>query len=328
MNRIQHSIRGDAAYHPATTLKQLEQQTNRHDAAYPARLLAAAMAYQRRGWHLFPTDGADGKHPAVRWGTAASNDLEQILTWFTLDGFTGIGIACGPSHLYVVDVDAYKPEAAESLRWLTNNGYLLPRTLSAVTPSGGAHYYYATASPALRNSNAGLPGIERKLGGIDARGDGGFVVAPPTRRADGTEYEFLPEERWAAQPAPYPNWLRPSAAPAPPLLLGASPAVVQPLEQIERLHYAFAALRERARSVEVAEEGTRQTTLFQATSVLGRLVARGYIDRLPVEQELSTAAGTAGLGAKEIRATLKYHLDRELDRLHNRGPATQKATNA
>ena len=163
------------------------------DAAYPARLRAATTAYQRRGWYLFPTDGADGKHPAVKWGTEASNDLERILTWFTHDAHTGIGIACGPSRLYVVDVDAYKPEAAESLRWLTKNGYLLPRTLSAVTPGGGAHYYYATddAPDALRNSNAGLPGIERKLGGIDSRGDGGFVVAPPTRRADGDEYAFL-----------------------------------------------------------------------------------------------------------------------------------------
>ena len=338
MNRIQHSVRGDVCdgIHPLDLNKvvagdftadvQLEQQANRHDAAYPARLLAAAMAYQRRGWYLFPTGGADGKHPAVRWGTAASNDLEQILTWFTLDGFTGIGIACGPSHLYVVDVDAYKPEAAESLRWLTKNGYLLPRTLSAVTPSGGAHYYYA-AGPALRNSNTSLPGIERKLGGVDSRGDGGFVVAPPTRRADGVEYAFLPE-RWAAQPAPCPNWLRPNAAPAPPPGPSPTARTVQPLEQIERVHYAFDALRKCARSVESAEQGTRQTTLFQAASTLGRLVARGYIERLPVEQELSVAARTAGLGAKEIRSTLTYHLDRDLDRLHNRGPATQKATNA
>ena len=322
MNQIQHSIRGDAAYHPATTLKQLEQQTNRHDAAYPARLLAAAMAYQRRGWHLFPTDGADGKHPAVRWGTAASNDLEQILTWFTLDGFTGVGISCGPSRLYVVDVDAYKPEAAESFRWLTKNGYLLPRTLSAVTPSGGAHYYYSATSPALRNSNSSLPGIERKLGGIDARGDGGFIVAPPTRRADGVEYEFLPEH-WAAEPVACPDWLRPDeATPAPPPLLGASPGArtIAPLEQIERVHYAFDALKGHARSVESAAEGTRQTTLFQAASVLGRLVAAGDIDRHPVEQRLSAAGRDAGLDDKEIRATLKYHIDREIRRFDNRGP--------
>ena len=297
------------------------------DAAYPARLLAAATAYQRNGWHIFPTDGADGKHPAVRWATAASNDLERILTWFTHDAHTGIGIACGPSRLYVVDVDAYKPEAAESLWWLTKNRFLLPRTLSAVTPSGGVHYYYSAASPALRNSNASLPGINRRLGGIDARGEGGFVVAPPTRRGDGAEYAFLPE-RWAAQPVASPNWLRPNAAPAPPLL-GPSRAAhtVQPLEQIERAHYAFATLRERARFVESAVRGTRQTSLFQAASVLGRLVAGGYIGRLPVEQRLFDAGSTAGLGPKEIRDTLTYHLDREIHRFNNRGlRAPQKAT--
>ena len=288
-------------------------------ATYPERLLAAATAYQRRGWHLFPTDGAAGKHPAVKWGTEATNDLEQILTWFSHDGFTGIGISCGPSRLYVVDVDAYKPEAAESFRWLTKNRYLLPRTLSAVTPSGGAHYYYDAPSPALRNSNASLPGIGRKLAGFDGRGDGGFVVALPTRRADGVEYEFLPDQ-WAAQPVATPDWLHPNAAPAPPP--GPSPPAhtLQPLEQIERVHYAFDALKGHARSVESAAEGTRQTALFQAASVLGRLVAAGDIDRHPVEQRLSAAGRAAGLGDKEIRATLKYHIDREIRRFDNRGP--------
>ena len=304
-------------------LREANAATPQYDN-YAERLLVAATAYHRRGWHIFPTDGADAKHPAVKWGAEATNDLEQILTWFTLDGFTGIGISCGPSSLFVVDVDAYKPETAESFRWLTKNRYLLPRTLSAVTPSGGAHYYYEAPSPALRNSNASLPGIGRKLGGFDSRGDGGFVVAPPTRRADGVEYEFLPEN-WAAQPVATPDWLQPNAAPAPPP--GPSPAAhtIAPLEQIERAHSAFDALKGHARSVETAAEGTRQTTLFQAASTLGRLVARGYIDRPPVEQRLSAAGRDAGLDDKEIRATLKYHIDREIHRFDNRGPgAPQK----
>ena len=61
-------------------------------AAFPARLHDAVVDYQRRGWHLFPTDGADAKHPAVKWGTEATNDLEQILTWFSLStGSPGSG---------------------------------------------------------------------------------------------------------------------------------------------------------------------------------------------------------------------------------------------
>ena len=114
---------------------------------------------------------------------------------------------------------------------------------------------------------------------------------------------------------------------APPPLLGASPAArtIAPLEQIKRAHSAFDALKGHARSVETAEQGTRQTTLFQAASTLGRLVARGYIDRHPVEQRLSAAGRDAGLDDKEIRATLKYHIDREIHRFDNRGPgAPQK----
>ena len=50
-------------------------------------------------------------------------------------------------------MDAYKPQATQSMRWLTENRYFLPRTLTAETPSGGVHHYYQANSPALRNSN-------------------------------------------------------------------------------------------------------------------------------------------------------------------------------
>ena len=313
-----------AAWRPELLAAALDEPAA---AAFPARLLAAATAYQRRGWHLFPTDGADGKHPAVKWGAEATNDLERILTWFSHDGFTGVGISCGPSSLYVVDMDAYKPQATQSMRWLTENGYLLPHTLTAETPSGGVRYYYRAPSPGFRNSNGRLPGIERQLGGFDSRGDGGFVVAPPTRRADGIEYSFLPN--WPQEPAACPDWLRPDeATPAPP---ATSPPVPQQVRNtgrtLEMLNHGFDLLIALAHGVESAEQGTRQTTLFRAASTMGRLVARNCIDRSSVEQRLSAAGRTAGLGEKEIRYTLKYHLDREMKRHTNRVlRAPQKAT--
>ena len=309
-----------AAWRPELLAAALDEPAA---AAFPARLLAAATAYQRRGWHLFPTRGEDGKQPAVRWGTQATNDLERILTWFSHDdGFTGVGIACEPSSLYVVDMDAYKPQATQSMRWLTENGFLFPRTLTAETPSGGVHYYYRAPTPGLRNSTGRLPGIERKLGGFDGRGDGGFVVAPPTRRADGIEYAFLPD-RWAQQPVACPDWLRrggsgsgalrylvtPSAYPVPETLRHIVGAPT-----LEQSNDAFDYLIALAHWVESAEQGTRQETLFKAASKMGRLVASKCLDRAPVERRLSAAGRTAGLGEKEIRDTLKFHLDREMNR--------------
>ena len=310
-----------AAWRPELLAAALDEPAA---AAFPARLHDAVVDYQRRGWHLFPTDGADGKHPAVKWGTQATNDLERILTWFSHDGVTGVGIACGPSSLYVVDMDAYKPQATQSMRWLTENGHLLPRTLSAVTPSGGVHYYYQANSPALRNTNGRLPGIGRPLAGFDGRGDGGFVVVPPTRRADGIEYSFLPSN-WAPGPTACPAWLRrggsgsvpgtlrylvtPSTHPVPETLRHIVGAVT-----LEQSNDAFGYLIALAHWVESAEHGTRQETLFKATSKMGRLVANGCLDRAPVERRLSAAGLAAGLGTKEIRDTLKFHLDREMNR--------------
>ena len=117
----------------------------------------------------------------IKWGSAATNDLASLLEWFdAAEDSVGVGVACGPSRLVVVDVDSYKAEAEESLRWLDDNDFDLTPTLTAETASGGKHFYYqASASHTLGNTAAGLPGVERKLPGIDFRADGGYVVAPP-----------------------------------------------------------------------------------------------------------------------------------------------------
>ena len=316
-----------AAWRPELLTAALDEPAA---AAFPARLHDAVVDYQRRGWHLFPTGGRgrDMKLPAagIKWGSAATNDLASLFEWFDDAGDSGIGIgvACGPSRLVVVDVDSYKAEAEESLRWLADNGFDLPATLTAETASGGKHFYYqapASASYALGNTTAGLPGVERKLPGIDFRADRGYVVAPPTRRGGG-EYSFLPN--WPQEPAACPDWLRRDAAPVPPQLPAA--ATTQPYQKIREIQYAFDLLGRWARTVKKAAQVTRQTTLFQATSTLGRLVARGYIKRLPVEQELAAAARAAGLGEAEIQYTLTYHLNREQTRYDNNGAPAQKAT--
>jgi hypothetical protein len=88
------------------------------------------------------------------------------------------------SDLTVLDID---PEhgGADSLAALEQRYGALPATIEAVTGGGGRHLYFAHPGGIVHNMVA----IES---GIDLRGDGGFVVAPPSTHPNGA----LPLGRW------------------------------------------------------------------------------------------------------------------------------------
>ena len=72
-------------------------------------LLTAALGYSARGWRVFPLVPGE-KRPAVTdWETRATTEAHRIRRcWGT--GDYGIGIACGPSGLLVLDLDTAKPD--------------------------------------------------------------------------------------------------------------------------------------------------------------------------------------------------------------------------
>lgn len=129
-----------------------------------ASTLGEALRYAARGWHVFPVVK---KRPIVKWGTEATTDPEQVVAWFAgARPEVGVAVATGPSGLLVVDFDSHELVA--------RYGRMMRPTLVASTRRG-AHYYYSDPSGGGRNS-AGLLAV-----GVDTRGRGGFVVAPPSR---------------------------------------------------------------------------------------------------------------------------------------------------
>jgi hypothetical protein len=154
----------------------------------------------------------------------------------------------------------------------------------------------------LANTAGRLPGVAEPLPGVDLRGDGGYVVAPPSRHATGRPY------RWASdpnlEPAPAPAWLRPAPAavvptaptrPAVPLAAGGS-------------RYGLAALRREIADVRRAVVGERNNRLNRAAFSLGMLAAGGELDEDLVEDELLAAALAAGLPEREARASSRSGL--------------------
>lgn len=142
-----------------------------------------------------------GKHPRVANGVKdASRDPNQIQLWWTKWPTASIGIATGAtSNLVVVDVDG--PGGETSLAGLVTRHGPLPPTWSVATGKG-RHLYFRIpgGAPAIRNSAGGV-GV-----GIDVRGDGGYVVAPPSIHANWVRYTWV-GDAGATAIAELPSWL-------------------------------------------------------------------------------------------------------------------------
>lgn len=187
----------------------------------------AALGYARRGWHVFPLhtprEGGcscrqecgkqAGKHPRTRNGLLdATLDLERIESWWSMWPDANIGISCGPSALVVLDVDP-RHGGDESLVAIREEHPSLTETLISLTGGGGAHYIYrAPKDEKIRNSNGAV------APGVDVRGDGGYVVAPPSLHLSGRRYEWEtgPEDgELGPWPLPRPERASASSKPTP-----------------------------------------------------------------------------------------------------------------
>jgi hypothetical protein len=159
-------------------------------------ILEAAQRLARRGRPVFPCC-PQTKQPRTRRGFLdATTDPVVIGAWFSKDPDSMIGMPAGaPSGLVVLDVDG--DAGYESLRELEKKHGALPRTSSVKTPGGGSHYHF-------RRPRLEVPCSVSKIApAIDIRGDGGYVIVPPSRTADGRAY-VVDEE---CAPAEMPPWL-------------------------------------------------------------------------------------------------------------------------
>lgn len=195
----------------------------------------------------------------------------------------------------VVDVDTAHG-GGRSIRELMERHGALRDAPRARTGSGGWHLLFAHPGERVPNS-AGRLGV-----GIDVRGDGGYVIAPPSTHASGRLY------RWEVAPhelPPLPDWLR--------------SLVTQPNREIVRLTstapsrgdgsaWVRAAIDGEVRTVRVAAHGTRNTTLNRSAFVLGQIVGAGLLDAPTAERALVASALASGLGEREAVLTVRSGL--------------------
>jgi hypothetical protein len=145
------------------------------------------------------------KHPfgrLVRNGLKdASKDPATVEGWFTKTRFN-IAIATGaPSGVIVLDIDP-RHGGDETLADLEREHGTLPATWRFLTGGGGEHVLFQHPGRSVANS-AGALGP-----GIDVRGDGGYIVAPPSLHICGRPYAISVDHHPEEVPlANAPAWL-------------------------------------------------------------------------------------------------------------------------
>lgn len=152
--------------------------SNGNKATPEVALRESALRYAARGWPVFPLrPGGKQPLPGSHGVKDATTDEAVIRRWWAENPFANIGLACGPSNILAVDVDTKvgKPGLRSWHELAASLGIPEGGTLTNVTPTGGKHLLYAMPEDVRLGNTQG------KLGdGLDTRGDGGYIVAPPS----------------------------------------------------------------------------------------------------------------------------------------------------
>lgn len=144
------------------------------------QFLSAALGYAAQGFYVLPLK-PKSKIPLTPKGFKdASNDPEQIKQWWTRWPDANIGIATGEiSGVIVIDLDDGRdlPEG-----WPVIDCECVVKTVK------GYHLYFKYPDGHDIRSRSKIDGHD-----VDVRGNGGYIVAPPSIHPDGGRYEFVTE---------------------------------------------------------------------------------------------------------------------------------------
>ncbi|TVL87804.1 bifunctional DNA primase/polymerase [Streptomyces sp. SAJ15] len=279
--------------------------------------------------------------PAGRWCHgfhAATLDTARINAWWGTHPALGVGVACGPAELIVIDIDAHRAALPGRDRILPgipigdhinltglSTGFHTLAVLAALrqqpspaedtstlrvrTPSGGLHIWYRTDQPRRWLCSAGSSAGRALAWQVDVRAHGGYIIAPGTITRAGT-YTALPG---ATEPALLPGWLAhdlqrtghlqapavPTPRPVPPR---AAQAVIAAGGDNTHVRRTINSVLEGVTDCGRISEGAGfSSTLNRAAYTLGGLVAASLLPRSEAESLLRAAAAAARPG-QERRA--------------------------
>lgn len=231
-------------------------------------ILTAALELAGQGLPVFPC--STDKNPVTRTGfKAASTDPAAVVRMFRHPAAALIGVPTGEaSGVDVLDLDpAHGADA-----WHAANAHRLPLTRAHRSRSSGLHLLFIHA-PGVRNSQS------RIALGVDVRGAGGYIIAPPSPG-------YL--VRTVAPVAEWPSWLLvPGLVLPPPAVadrsIGSAP--FGPIADHRTAAYIDTLLYRLSR----APDGAKHGTLIRMGRALGGISDAAGISEAEAVERLVTA---------------------------------------
>lgn len=237
--------------------------------------LELALMYLSLGWSVFPLRQR-GKEPFPGFPVATFQRMRlatqaEVFDWWTSRAAANIAIATGAiSRLFVLDCDSRQACLEVKARGI-------PPTRIAATGKGAHIYFSYPDFPVGNRTNL--------LAGVDIRGNGGYVVAPPSIHPSGKAYGWHREAPIADAPIWLLDMLRPKSTG------GASKSRQASIQYLASTPaWARAALQYETEAIRTGAPGNQNNCLNRAAYKMGQLIAMGMIDRPTVERALLDAA--------------------------------------
>ena len=274
-----------------------------------AELEAAALEYGRAGYRVIPLWHVDelgqcycpkvldcdraGKHPREQgwkdlatteppWWRQPAEGMERG-AWYPL---ANIGIVLDDVFALDVDPDNGGDAALEQIQQRLGEGWEMPATMIVQTGSGGRHFYFGQPE----GKPVGNPKFRR---GLDIKGVGGLLVAPPSVTGKGP-YNWV--DKHDLIPAPAPRWLLDAIAEGEKQQRGEPSRIAPEVVPTGRIRaYRQAALERNAQRLASEAGGNRNNCLNDCAFALGQLAPPGITIEDECREVLYEAAARCGM---------------------------------
>jgi hypothetical protein len=181
---VETNLGGSLNPNPLGRLQAPEEESELSPSSSKGSVLEEALYYESLGFSVLPLQ--DNKRPFFKWEEFQKRRAtpEEIKKWWKDYPRAMVGIVTGAiSGVVVVDID--KQESKDAVKALIPQELFNPLALPICrTPRGGWHIYFKHPGQTIGNTVNLLPGV-------DFRGDGGYVVAPPSITGAGGAYSWL-----------------------------------------------------------------------------------------------------------------------------------------
>jgi putative DNA primase/helicase len=279
-------------------------------------LLDAALSYASRGWPVLPCSpvhkrpmlaadkDADGKAIKGSGGVRkASTDADQIRSWWKRWPTAMIGLAMGHNGLFALDFDP-RTDGATGEVWTLDRlkteledqiAGPLPVSLAVRTPSDGVHVYLKQPAGTPITNRGNLPDH------VDVRGEGGYVIAPPSVMATGRGYRWVRDDPAAAIAEPPAQLVEILQARKGAGKSSGKSQTGAGAGESSAQRYAMSALDRECAAIQAAPRGKRQDALNRSSFSVATLVAAGALAE-PLARSAVTAAALRNPGNDDERA--------------------------